>query len=179
MDEFRQNLWSPWRMEFIESLAGRNGPGCFICDYRDDPSSDVENHVLWRGDDSLVMMNRFPYTNGHLLIAPARHLAELDELNDDELRRIWFLTRDAKRLLAKVLEPQGFNIGLNFGRCAGAGLPGHLHIHIVPRWNGDTNFMAVLGDVRMIPQALDALYDRLCRASSDFGSPAPDGETGP
>lgn len=177
MNEFPQNLWTPWRMEYIESLAGRDGPGCFICDYFKDASNDAANRVLWRTGDSIVVMNRFPYTNGHLLIAPARHLAELEDLSDGEFRRIWSLTRDAKRLLTNVLEPHGFNVGLNFGRCAGAGLPDHLHVHIVPRWNGDTNFMAVVGDVRVIPQSLDRLYERLQQTASEIGLPAP-GESG-
>lgn len=171
MNEFPENLWAPWRMEYIRSLADESGSGCFLCDYRDAPDRDRENHVIWRTDDTMVMMNRFPYTNGHLLIAPLAHRSELEDLSDDEMRGIWWHARDAKGLLAEALGAHGFNIGINLGRCAGAGLPGHVHIHVVPRWNGDTNFMAVLGDVRVIPQALDRLHDQLREVSARLGLP--------
>ncbi len=163
MNEFPNNLWAPWRMEYIHSLGDNTGgdDACFLCDYRDAPDQDANNHVVCRTHDSMILLNRFPYTNGHLLIAPLDHKADLDELSDAEMHGLWSLTRDAKTLLADTLGPHGFNIGLNFGRCAGAGLPGHLHVHIVPRWNGDTNFMAILGDVRVIPEALDRQYERL------------------
>lgn len=172
MNEFNENLWAPWRMEYIHQLSGTQQlSGCFLCDYHAAPASDAENHVIARRDGSMVLMNRFPYTNGHLLIAPASHKADLDDLDDQEMRSIWWLTRDAKRMLAEALKADGFNVGINFGRCAGAGLPGHLHIHIVPRWNGDTNFMAVLGDVRVVPQSLKKLYDQLRLLAPKFGMP--------
>lgn len=159
-------------MEYIHGLGDRDGDdGCFLCRYRDEPDGDAANRVVWRSHHALVVMNRFPYTNGHLLIAPNAHAADLDELDDDAFDAVWRATRDAKRMLSQVLNPQGFNVGLNFGRCAGAGLPGHLHIHIVPRWNGDTNFMAVLGDVRVIPQAMDRLWTELRAASAKMGLP--------
>lgn len=162
MNEFPENLWAPWRMQYIESLGGQGEEdGCFLCEYRDAPERDAEHHIVCRTAEAMILMNRFPYTNGHLLIAPLAHKADLDDLDDAEMRGLWWLTRDAKTLLVQALAPHGFNIGLNFGRCAGAGLPGHLHVHIVPRWDGDTNFMAVLGDVRVIPQALDEQYTRL------------------
>ena len=145
MNEFHENLWAPWRMEYIHQLSGTHDhAGCFLCEYLAAPAADAANHVISRRDAVIVVMNRFPYTNGHLLIAPAAHKAELEDLNDDEMRAIWWVTRDAKRMLAAGLRADGFNIGINFGRCAGAGLPDHLHVHVVPRWNGDTNFMAVL-----------------------------------
>lgn len=178
MNEFPDNLWAPWRMEYIHSLTDKDPvkDGCFLCDYRDHSEDDAANHVIWRTDAVLVVMNRFPYTNGHLLVAPTAHHADLDDLDDRHLQAVWRATRDAKRLLARVLEPHGFNIGLNFGRCAGAGLPGHLHVHIVPRWNGDTNFMAVLGDVRVIPEALDRLWSRLRETAAETSLPSsPDG----
>lgn len=174
MDEFRENLWAPWRMEYIHALKDTTDSPCFICEYREHPNADAANHVLWRGGGAMVLLNRFPYTNGHILIAPSAHKAELDELDDAEMRAIWWNTRDAQRLLAAVLAPHGFNVGLNFGRCAGAGLPGHLHIHIVPRWNGDTNFMSVVGDVRVIPQSLDRLHEQLCKTAREMGLPAAD-----
>lgn len=174
MNEFHPNLWAPWRMEYIQSMTDESE--CFLCDYRDHPDSDTKNHVIWRTDDAFILLNRFPYTNGHLLIAAREHKADLSDLSDIELTSLIRQTRDAKRLLEEALHPQGFNIGINFGRCAGAGLPGHLHVHIVPRWNGDTNFMAVLGDVRVIPQALEKLYGQLRATASKLGLPG-DGET--
>lgn len=161
MNEFPENLWSPWRMEYIESLVDESGAGCFLCEYRDDPEKDTEHRVVVRTETTMMLMNRFPYTNGHLLVAPLAHKGDLTELTERETADLWRLTRDAKALLEEAAHPHGFNIGMNFGRCAGAGLPDHLHAHVVPRWIGDTNFMAVLGDVRVIPQALDRQYDRL------------------
>jgi ATP adenylyltransferase len=171
MNEFPENLWSPWRMEYIESLVDKTGTGCFICDYRDTPDEDAAHRVVVRTDTSIVIMNRFPYTNGHLLVAPLAHKGDLADLSDREMTDLWHLTRDGQALLQKAANPHGFNIGINFGRCAGAGLPDHLHVHVVPRWNGDTNFMTVLGDVRVVPQALDHQYDRLRELAGQMNVP--------
>lgn len=173
MNEFHDNLWAPWRMAYIAGPAIHDDAACFLCDYLAKPDRDAESLVVWRTPTTVVVMNRFPYTNGHLLIAPASHKADLDELSALEMRDLWHHTGQAKRLLAAVLKPQGFNLGVNLGRCAGAGLPGHVHVHVVPRWSGDTNFMAVLGDVRVIPQALDALYARLVAVAAEQGLPRP------
>ena len=176
MNEFHDNLWAPWRMDYIESLdATGKQPVCFLCHYRDHPD-DASQHVVHRSPSTLVVMNRFPYTNGHLLIAPMAHKADVTDLTPDESRNLWDRTRDAKVALDHVLGAHGYNIGINLGRCAGAGLPGHIHVHIVPRWNGDTKFMAVLGDVRVIPQALDALHARLVAAWHDLGLAAPNSD---
>ena len=134
---------------------------CFLCRYRDD-NDDAGNLVVLRGGSSIVVMNRFPYNNGHLLVAPLNHKASLEELTDDELLGCMKQLQRLTRLYEELLTPDGFNIGLNLGRAAGAGLPGHLHWHLVPRWAGDTNFMPVLADVDLIPQSLEALY-RLLR----------------
>jgi ATP adenylyltransferase len=151
-------------MEYIRTLSEEfEEDGCFLCSYWEHPERDRENHVVWRTSDALVVMNRFPYTNGHLLLANAAHKAEFDDLTVEELTDISRLTRDAVRLLKQTVRAQGFNVGYNLGRCAGAGLPEHLHVHVVPRWNGDTNFMTVLGNSRVIPDALDALYDDLVK----------------
>jgi ATP adenylyltransferase len=159
----RRNLWAPWRMTYIKALSK---PGeCFICQYAADPAHDRDNHVLWRTDASLVMFNRFPYNNGHMLIAPVRHIPELKDANDAELLELVKLIRETQNVLAEVLRPSGFNVGMNFGRCAGAGLPGHLHIHVVPRWDGDTNFMAVTGETDVISQSLAELYEQLAQKS--------------
>jgi ATP adenylyltransferase len=162
-------------MEYIESLDEDSKlPGCFLCHYRETPD-DAKQRILHRGDRTIVVMNKFPYTNGHLLIAPLAHKAEPEELDEAEFAQLWSMTRSAKMLLDRVLAPHGFNIGVNLGRCAGAGLPGHLHVHVVPRWNGDTNFMAVLGDVRVIPQSLDKLHQALVDAWQPPGPVDPTG----
>lgn len=173
MAEFNRNLWAPWRMEYIRSLnEGQDEDGCFLCRYVQAPDLDGDNHVIWRGDTCLTLFNLFPYSNGHLLTAPLDHLATLDELDDATLDELIRQVRDARRLLAETIGPQGFNIGMNFGRCAGAGLPGHLHVHTVPRWEGDTNFMAVVGDARVISQGIEALREQMREAAARLGLPA-------
>lgn len=161
MNEFHENLWAPWRLDYVQALGQGEAPVCFLCEYAASPASDAENLVVGRRGSAFVVMNRFPYTNGHLLVAPLSHKADLADLSDGETSDLWQLTRDAKLVLADALNPHGFNIGINLGRCAGAGLPGHLHVHIVPRWDGDTNFMSVVGDVRVIPQSLETLCQKL------------------
>ncbi|MFO0837603.1 MAG: HIT domain-containing protein [Phycisphaerae bacterium] len=163
MPEFSKNVWAPWRMEYIEGL-GEPDSGCFLCRYLAAAADDAKNHVLWRSPHSLVLLNRFPYTNGHLLIAPAQHVATLDKLPEEVLLELSARLRDAMRILDDALGPQGYNVGMNLGRCAGAGLPDHLHWHIVPRWSGDTNFVPVIGDVRVMPQSLERTAER-CRAA--------------
>ena len=160
MPEQNQNLWAPWRRQYIEQLAGDEPGGCFLCRYRDNPADDHANHVLWRSEHSLVLLNLFPYTTGHLLVAPTAHVPSIEALSDAALQELTLRVRDAKVVLDRILQPQGFNIGINLGRCAGAGLPDHAHWHIVPRWNGDTNFMATVGDVRMMPMSLEDVRDR-------------------
>jgi len=167
--EFPHNLWAPWRMEYIHSLTEDFSNGCFLCAYRDNPADDAKNHVLFRTPNAMAVMNRYPYTGGHLLIATMAHKGTLAELSENESGELWTLTRNCQAVLDRALTPHGYNIGINLGRCAGAGLPGHIHQHIVPRWNGDTNFMAVLGDVRVIPAALDKLYDQLVAAARELG----------
>ncbi len=170
MPEFHNNLWAPWRMEYIRSLdQHEKAEGCFLCGYRDTPEQDAENHVLWRTQSSFVVMNRFPYTNGHLLVAPTAHKPDLAALTDEELLDLSKAIRNSVAILQETVRAQGFNIGYNFGLCAGAGLPDHLHAHVVPRWAGDTNFMPVLGDTRVIPDSLDALAAELCKAAEHAG----------
>lgn len=172
MPEQNQNLWTPWRMAYIEGLDGAPPiTGCFLCHYRDHPGEDETNGVLWRTADTLVVLNRYPYTNGHVMVAPTQHCATLEELPDAVLCQLMLRMRDAKVVLTEAVAAQGFNIGINLGQCAGAGLPGHVHWHIVPRWGGDTNFMAVLGDVRLIPQALRALQQRFRETAERLGRP--------
>ncbi|HUT35238.1 MAG TPA: HIT domain-containing protein [Planctomycetota bacterium] len=147
-------IWAPWRMDYI--LEPRTD-GCFLC-AAVASGDDERDFVLERRERCFSIFNRFPYNNGHLLVAPNAHKADLAELDDAELLELVRLTRDAQQLLARAIQPHGFNVGINLGSCAGAGVPGHLHVHIVPRWNGDTNFMPVVGGTKVIVQSLEALY---------------------
>ena len=175
MGETNQNVWTPWRMEYIESLAGRDPNGCFLCEHCRTPQDDARNHVLWRSAKTLVMLNRFPYSSGHLLATPTAHEGRFEALPEDVLLELVLRMRDAKRVLELALKAQGFNVGMNLGRCAGAGLPDHLHWHVVPRWGGDTNFMPILGDVKVIPEALDRTYERLVATARQLGLPTDNG----
>ncbi len=166
----KANIHAPWRIEYINMLNDRRD-GCFICRARDETDRDAENLLLWRTENCLVMMNRFPYSAGHLLIAPNEHVGGMEEMPDNVLLEMMALSRDTQRLLAHSIRAEGFNIGMNIGRCAGAGLPGHLHMHVVPRWSGDTNYMAVIGDVRVVSQALTELYEQLREASAELNLP--------
>ena len=150
-------------MDYIRSLHQPGGDACFLCAAAA-ASTDAQRRerlVLWQTSLSVVLMNRFPYTNGHLLIAPLRHIPELEELSGEEKLDLMEQTTEVVRLLKRAVSAQGFNIGINLGRCAGAGLPGHLHQHVVPRWAGDVNFMGVVGEVQVVPQALSQLYQEL------------------
>ena len=169
--ERKRNIWAPWRIEYIDGLQDDQDDGCFLCRYRDDAAGDEKNLVLWRGRRSFVVLNRYPYTGGHSMVAPYDHVGDLDDLDGETMLEIMEIVRDLPKLLAHSIHAQGFNIGMNIGRCAGAGLPGHLHVHVVPRWGGDTNFMAVLGDARVIPQELQELYARLHQASVELKLP--------
>ncbi len=166
MPEFNENIWAPWRMAYIRSLEAESSEvGCFLCHYWQNAKDDATNFVLWRTENVLVVLNRFPYTNGHLLIAPARHEGNLPELDANIQEEMQRAVCDSVRVLTEAFHPQGFNIGYNLGRCAGAGLPDHLHGHIVPRWNADTNYMAVLGGIRVIPDGLEQTHGLLCEVA--------------
>lgn len=153
-------LWAPWRLDYIRNVS--DGPeGCFLCELAKSPEKDAEHFVLARTATSMLLMNRYPYMNGHLLVAPYRHTPELEQLTTEERSTMMELVVHGQKLISGAMHPQGFNIGMNIGRCAGAGVPGHVHMHIVPRWGGDVNFMSVVGHVRIIPQALDDAYRAL------------------
>lgn len=164
-----EKLWAPWRIRYIQGLD--ESGDCFICHNVKCPEDDDKNLVLWRTDRSIVILNRFPYNNGHLLIAPARHIAELQKATDEELLDMLRLVRESQKALSLVIKPHGFNVGMNFGRCAGAGLPEHLHIHVVPRWGGDTNFMNVCSDTDIISQSLTELLGKLKQISKKQNLP--------
>jgi ATP adenylyltransferase len=152
-----EHLWAPWRIKYI---LGEKETGCFFCK-KPQEADDAKNHILIRDRTCFALLNTDPYNAGHLMIAPYKHTGEMDDLTEGELGDLLVLTRRCKQLLTRAMKPEGFNIGVNLGRVAGAGVADHLHIHIVPRWNGDTNFMPVIGEVRVIPQALDELYAEL------------------
>jgi len=153
-----ERIWAPWRMEYIQN--GDNSDTCLFC-LNEECTSDQDRLVLYRSTLSLVMLNKYPYTNGHLLIAPRRHTSEIDSLSDGEMLDLFSTLRRCKQVLQQTARPEGFNIGMNLGKSAGAGVVDHMHIHIVPRWNGDTNFMTVIPDVRIMPENLSTTYIRL------------------
>jgi ATP adenylyltransferase len=154
-------LWAPWRLSYVTAAKApaEDGP-CFLCAGLAD-DDDRRHLIALRTERSVVVLNRFPYNNGHLLVAPRAHKGKLDELTPEELLETMETLRRTIRVLDELMHPDGYNVGLNLGRVAGAGLPGHLHWHVVPRWHGDTNFMPVLADAKVIVQSLDALYDLL------------------
>ncbi|MBS1259635.1 MAG: AP-4-A phosphorylase [Candidatus Scalindua arabica] len=149
-----KNIWAPWRKEFILSKKDEN---CFFCEAIKD-NQDRKNLVLYRGEECFCILNKYPYNNGHLMVAPNLHKDDLPKLSSSEMLEIMTLTRDMKDMLSKKMSPDGFNLGFNLGKVAGAGVEGHIHMHIVPRWKGDTNFMPVVSDTKVIPQSLDDLY---------------------
>lgn len=166
------HLWAPWRLSYVATAKPPTGDDpCFLCTGLAD-DNDRAHLIALRTPLSVVILNRYPYNNGHLLVAPRRHKGRLDELTPEELLETMETLRRMVGVLDELMHPDGYNIGLNLGHAAGAGLPGHLHWHIVPRWHGDTNFMPVLADVKVIVQSLDSLYDllveRLRRQSTDL-----------
>lgn len=149
-------LWAPWRIKYIS--AANKKKGCIFCQAK---TGKTQKHLIFKTKHSLVMLNIFPYNNGHLLISPRAHLADITQLNDAQLLDLMHSLNKAKDLLEKVLKPDGFNIGINIGRAAGAGITTHMHMHIVPRWVGDTNFISTVSGVKVISQSLDELAKRL------------------
>lgn len=152
-----ENLWAPWRMEYI---LGKRERYCIFCP-EGNGHTDEERLILHRGPLVMVMMNKFPYNNGHLLIAPWRHVPSLEELSPEEMIQIMEWLKKTARIVTHIMQPHGFNIGINLGCAAGAGVEDHLHFHVVPRWQGDTNFVTVLGEVRSIPEHLKQTYETL------------------
>jgi len=159
-----ERLYSPWRSQYIEGLE--KSEGCFLCKAYQE-NNDEKNLLLYRGERAFVILNLFPYNAGHLMVCPNEHIGDFTVLDDKTLHEISVLTKEMVKLLKKVLKPDGFNIGYNLGRAAGAGLETHIHNHIVPRWIGDTNFMPVLGEVRVISQDLKEIYHKLKEGLKD------------
>jgi ATP adenylyltransferase len=164
-----EQLWAPWRLQYIESAD--KAEGCIFCDFpAQGEAKDSDNLILYRGPHAFIILNAFPYSNGHLMVVPYRHTARFEDFTDEEMLDVMRLTRIALNVLQTAFKPDGFNLGVNMGRVAGAGIADHLHWHVVPRWNGDTNFMPVLADVRVIPESLPVVYERLRAALEATGS---------
>jgi ATP adenylyltransferase len=161
-------LYAPWRMDYIQSLDKQSAEECFLCQAAaaadEGAAQRRQRLVLWATPLTLVAINRYPYAHGHLLIAPRAHKADLEELSEAEGLDLHLQTAAAIALLRRAVSAQGFNIGINLGRVAGAGVPGHVHQHVVPRWAGDANFISVVGEVHVVPQAISQLYDALVKA---------------
>jgi ATP adenylyltransferase len=157
-----ERLWAPWRFEYIKKASKQGEENCIFVDLPAQ-EDDRKNLILYRGKTAFVIMNAFPYTNGHLMVAPYKHVADLEGLNEEELLELHQLIRDCVRWLTMAYQPEGFNIGANLGKAAGAGIEDHLHYHVVPRWLGDTNYMPVIGEVRVLPQSLEESYDAIRR----------------
>lgn len=155
-----ERLWAPWRLEYVASNAPQE-PGCFFCNAWKGTGGDEKHLVLKRGQKAFVIVNRFPYNCGHLMVVPATHYGYFDEATEDEVLEMWSLLALCKRILQKTMRAQGFNIGINQGKCAGTGVVEHLHIHIVPRWEGDANFMPVMTDTRIMSQSLEGTFKAL------------------
>jgi ATP adenylyltransferase len=155
-----QSLWAPWRMEYILEANDQAVDVCIFCSLPR-AQADRDNLIVWRGRQNFVILNKFPYNPGHLMVVPYTHTAQLDGLMPDELIDLMLGLRLALRCLRQAMQPDGYNVGINFGRTAGAGIPGHLHYHVVPRWDGDHNFMPIIAETKVMPQYLVRTYDQL------------------
>lgn len=155
-------LWSPWRSEYIASSEADSGSrGCVFCEIQVHPEDDEQNFVVHRGSNGFIVLNRYPYVSGHLLIVPNEHVGELDLAAKDITDEMMDLTKRSQTALRDVYKPAGFNVGMNLGKSAGAGIADHIHIHILPRWSGDTNFMTAVGETRVLPEDLATTYQKL------------------
>lgn len=156
-----KQLWAPWRMKFIESQEPNTN--CVLCKVLVQ-TSDTENLIVFRGRKAYVILNRYPYTSGHLMVVANEHQPSIEDLDIDTRSEMMELATISMRVLRKVYQPEAFNVGANIGEAAGAGIAGHIHLHIVPRWGGDTNFMSALAETRVLPEELDETYRRICLA---------------
>ncbi len=157
-------MYTPWRLNYIE---GEKEQGCLFCRVWQEAEKDRDNLVLWRGGGMLIMLNRYPYNSGHLMAAPERHVARLEDLTPEERTGLMEATARAEKALFSAYRPEGMNIGLNIGACAGAGVVGHVHMHLVPRWTGDTSAMAVIGETKVLPETLEGTFSRVAASLAD------------
>jgi ATP adenylyltransferase len=155
-----ERLWAPWRMEYIGQAREGKDKGCLFCE-KPKEGDDEKALILARSELSFAMLNRYPYNSGHLMVAPFRHVGELEEVEDDESLDMQRLMQRCVKALKEAMQPDGFNIGMNLGVVAGAGIPDHLHWHVVPRWQGDTNFMPITGDTKVLPDLLEGNWKAL------------------
>lgn len=153
-----RRIWAPWRMQYI--LNANKAKGCILCD-KPAEKNDQSNYIIFRGKYNFIILNAFPYTPGHLMVAPYRHIGNITDAGEKEYMEHVQLVQLSVRLLTEEAKPDGFNIGMNLGKVAGAGLEGHIHTHVVPRWNGDHNFMTVVADIRVLGEGLDVTYQKL------------------
>jgi ATP adenylyltransferase len=176
-----ERLYAPWRMAYVDQpdkdAAPSSPTGCIFCD-KAAQSDDTGNLIVYRGVSAFVLLNLFPYNNGHVMVAPYRHTASLDDLDDAATLEMLTLAKEAQAALQAAFHPEGYNLGMNLGKAAGAGIADHLHLHIVPRWNGDTNFMPVLGEVKVLPDALQSSADKIRNAWPGHTSLS-EGKSGP
>jgi ATP adenylyltransferase len=165
-----EHLWAGWRLEYVQSASAAErredseGDGCVFCRIVASGAPSDDNGIVWRDDLSLAVLNAYPYASGHLLVMPVRHVAGLEELTAEESASLWETTRTALSTITKAYDPDGMNMGGNLGRAAGAGIPEHVHLHVLPRWNGDTNFMTTVAGVRVMPESLTESWRRLHEA---------------
>ena len=160
-----QRIWAPWRLAYVKHASNEAEAGCIFCS-KPEEEDDAANLIVHRGERCFVLLNLFPYTSGHLMVAPYDHLGSLADLDEPTVAEMMALAQRSIRVLEEAYAPEGFNVGFNQGRAAGAGVEHHIHMHVVPRWGGDTNFMPVLGDTRVMPQSLEQSYE-LLRGSFD------------
>ena len=158
-------IWAPWRAKFI---LGKKEKGCVFCK-RLKMKDSAKNLIVHRGKSCFVILNKFPYNSGHTLIVPNRHIGQIEKLSDKESIELFDLTKKTVSVIKKVLKPNSLNLGMNLGRSSGAGIPGHLHMHVVPRWNGDTNFMPVIGKTDVISIPLEPIYEALKKEFEKYG----------
>jgi ATP adenylyltransferase len=162
-----ERLWAGWRTEYVSRAAATGaGEECVLCRILASDEPPEATYVLWRDEVSAAVLNAFPYTSGHLMVLPVRHAAEIEDLHAEESTALWAVLTDAARALKAAYQPHGINMGINLGRAAGAGVPGHFHVHCLPRWEGDTNFMTSVMEARVLPESLPATYERLSGAWS-------------
>lgn len=154
-------LWAGWRAEFVESAAGGQRGECVFCKIFASDEPEAETYIVARTDLAVAILNLYPYTSGHLMVMPVRHVADLEDVDTAESGAVWGMLADSVRALKAAYRPQGINVGANLGRSAGAGVPGHFHLHALPRWDGDTNFMTAIAETRVLPESLARTYEKL------------------
>jgi ATP adenylyltransferase len=160
-------IWAPWRMAYVNKAIAKEDEGCIFCQ-KPKEDTDEANLIVYRGKLNFIIMNSFPYNPGHLMVVPYRHLGHVEGMTPEEAADHFTMVQKAVKLLKGVLQPAGFNVGMNLGRIAGAGIADHIHTHIVPRWQGDTNFMPVVADIKVIPEAVIATYHKVKAGLKDF-----------